>query len=55
MSRTLEPTEAERVTAFWRSFHPLHWVGVNVYKDGGGGRDDDDKDIGDEESGRRLS
>ncbi|XP_052209342.1 uncharacterized protein LOC127812860 [Diospyros lotus] len=35
----LEPTNAERDIDFWRSFNPLYWVGVNVYKLGDGGID----------------
>ena len=54
MSHTLEPTKAERDTAFWRSFNPLHWVGVDVYTNGGGGGDNDDHDIGGKEVGEEV-
>ncbi|XP_052181137.1 uncharacterized protein LOC127794229 [Diospyros lotus] len=48
-SPTLEPTDDERETNFWRSFNPQHSVGVDVYKFGGGGGEEEEENGGDED------
>ncbi|XP_052179901.1 uncharacterized protein LOC127793158 [Diospyros lotus] len=50
-SPTLEPTDDERETNFWRSFNPQHSVGVDVYKFGGGGGEKEEENDGDEDEG----
>ena len=66
LEQTLEPTDAERQTAYWKSFNPNNLVTGEVHKSGGGGSegdsesdddadddddDDDDSDDGDDRDG----